>query len=281
MQWDNEMPYIRIAICSDRLAAYDLEEAVRLATDLGYEGIEIVAPASHMPDDVSDAKVERVAQQLLNYGMECVALWPPAGRFAQKSDAEAEADIASLQRYMEIADRLQCRILGLQTGGPANPREAREDHWLRAAHYLRECCDLALGRRLDVVVDNSPGLTATIDDTLYLVGLVDRPNLGVNYSPADLLQTDRFYGVQALARFGDLAFNVHIRDAVHGRGEDGAGPLLGEGEVDYHAIAGWMKQSGYVGFVAAACRRAAGPDLSDVDIARHEYAALRQLLEES
>jgi sugar phosphate isomerase/epimerase len=281
MQWDSERPYIRISLCSDRLAEHSLEDVVGIAADLGYEGIEIMASAGHMPEDASDESIERIAQQLANYGMECVALWPPAGRFAQKSDADAEADIEHIQRYMQIAERLQCRILGLQIGGPPNPREAREDHWLRAAHYLRECCDLALGKRLDVVVDNSPGLTATIDDTLYLLSLVDRPNLGVNYGPADLLQTDRFYGLQALARFGDLVFNIHLRDGVQGRVDDASAPLLGEGELEYHGIAGWLKESGYVGFVSAACRRTATLEYSSVDIARHEYAAIRQLLEES
>ena len=281
MQWENERPYIRISVCSDRLAENSLEDAVGIATDLGYEGIEVIGSAGHLPSDPDDPTVERVAQQLANYGMECVALWPPAGRFAQKSDADADADIERIQGYMQVAEKLQCRILGLQIGGPPSPRDAREDHWLRAAHYLRECCDLALGKRLDVVVDNSPGLTATIDDTLYLVSLVDRPNLGVNYCPADLLQTDRFYGLQALARFGDLVFNIHLRDATRGIVDDATAPLLGEGEVEYHGIAGWLKESGYVGFVSAACRRAPTPEYPSLDIARHEYAAIRQLLEES
>ncbi|MBC7287037.1 MAG: sugar phosphate isomerase/epimerase [Armatimonadetes bacterium] len=272
---------IRIAICSKILQEYDMLEAIEIAAGLGYEGMEIFGVPRHLPENVDDELVEETANQLFNYGMACVTLCTYVGNFAQKSDAECEAELGKFRRYLDIAERLDCRMIRVLPGGPPRPENAREDHWLRAAYYLRECCDMALGRGIDVIVENNFGLTATVDATLHLINLVDRPNLGVNYDPGNLFRMDKYYGVEALARFGTLVFNVQVKDCAKSRGVDEWQLLLGEGEVDYKTIFTWLLDHGYVGFVSAESHREPDDELSAIDIARHEFAALRSLLEEA
>ncbi len=272
---------IRIGICSKILQDYDIEEAIAIAADIGYEGIEIFAVPKHLPEDVDDEKVEAVARELDRRGMECVSLCTYVGRFAQKGDAECEAEVEKFKRYMDIAQRLGCYMIRVLPGGPKNPRDAREDHWLRAAHYLRECCDLALGRRLGVILENNFGLTATVDGTLYLIDLVARPNIGINYDPGNLFRMDKYYGIEALERFGGLVWNVQVKDAAKSGGVDEWRLLLGDGEVDYHSIFGYLLDVGYDGYVTAECHREPDEEMSAEDIARHEYLAISQLVRES
>lgn len=272
---------IRIAICSKILQEYDLVEAIEIAGELGYEGIEIFGVPRHLPDDVDDETVEAAAQQLFNFGMTCVSLCTYVGLFASKSDRECEEELMKFERYMDIAERIGCRMIRVQPGGPARPEEAREDHWLRAAFYLQECCDMALGRELEVIVENNFGLTATVDATLRLIALVDRPNIGVNYDPGNLFRMDRYYGPEAMARFGSLIFNVQVKDAAKSRGVDEWKLLLGEGEVDYARIFKWLVDHGYMGYVSAECHREPDDELSAIDIARHEFEAIKDLLDQA
>jgi sugar phosphate isomerase/epimerase len=280
-EYENGQPGVRLAISSSILAEFGLDEAIAIAAELGYEGIALGAAPTHLPDDADDVRVEVAAQQLMTYGLLCVALETQVGHFAVRSDAQCEVELSKFRRYMEIARQVGSYLIQVEAGGPPPGAQIREDHWLRAAHYLRECCDIALGRDIEVIVETQPGLTATVDGTLYLVDLVNRPNFGVAYNPGNLFSTDPHYGIEALARLGTLIFNVRVADATRSNGHPPEPTLLGEGDINYQAIFRSLLGAGYQGFVSAACRRVPDHQISSIDIARHELAAMRQLLEEA
>jgi len=269
---------IEIALCSKLLQDRPMVEAIRLAADIGYTGLEIFGVPQHLPPDAGDALVADTARALEEAGMECVTLCTYLGGFAEKSDAECEADVQTLIRYMDIAEKLDCDMIRVMPGGPRDVRDAREDHWGRAAHYLAECCDRALARGMGIIVENNWGLSSTVDSTLDLIARVDRPNLGLNYDPGNLYRMGRYYAVEALERFGELVWNVQIKDADKSGGEDRWQLLLGEGQVDYETILAWLVGEEYDGFVSAECHREPDDQMTDADIARHEYEAIRKLL---
>lgn len=270
---------LRIAICSKILQDYEISEAVSIAADIGYEGMEVFGVEKHLPPDVSEQTVSDLAGQMRNVGMECVTLCTYVGGFSQKSDDECLVDVEGFRRYLDIAVELECDMIRVQPGGPPKPTAAREDHWERAAHYLRECCDLALSHDLGVVMENNFGLSATVDSTLEMIARVDMPNLGVNYDPGNLYRLDRYHGIEALARFGELAWNVQVKDCYRDDQVDDYELLLGEGEVDYPSIFAWLDETEYDGHVSAESHKEPTEDLSAVDIAQHEYEAIRTLIE--
>ncbi len=269
---------IQIGLCSKILQDYDLAEAIQIAAAIGYQGMEIFGTAKHLPVDVKDDKVQATARLLGDAGMEAVTLCTYVGRFAERSDEECQQEIEAFKRYMDIADTLGCDLIRVIPGGPNDPTEARDDHWYRCAHYISQCCDLALGHAIGVVIENNWGLAATVDSTLELIYLVDRPNLGINYDPGNLYRMGKYYAVEALERLGDLVWNVQVKDADKRTGEDIWQLLLGEGDVDYESIVGWLQESEYEGYLSAECHREPDEQMSAVDIARHEYDALRSLL---
>lgn len=269
---------VPIAICSKLLQDRPLVEAVQKAAEIGYTGMEIFGVPQHLPADVDDARIAQAARALDEAGMECVTLCTYLGGFAEKSDAECAADVEALDRYMDIAEELSCDMIRLSPGGPRDVRDAREDHWGRAAHYLAECCDRALSRGLGIIVENNWGLVMTVDATLDLVARVDRPNLGINYDPGNLYRMGKYYGIEALERFGELVWNVQVKDADKSTGEDLYQCLLGEGKVDYEAIFTWLLSEEYEGYISAECHREPDDKMSDLDIARHEFEAIRGLL---
>jgi sugar phosphate isomerase/epimerase len=270
---------LRIAICSKILQDYEISEAVSLAAEIGYEGMEIFGVEKHLPADVSEGTVRNLAGQLRNVGMEVVTLCTYVGQFSQKSDDECLQEVEKFRRYLDIALELECDMIRVQPGGPPEPAAAREDHWERAAHYLRECCDLALTPDVGVVMENNFGLSATCDATLEMIARVDRPNLGINYDPGNLYRMDRYYAHEALARFGQLVWNVQVKDCYKDDREDDYKLLLGEGEVDYESIFRWLVEVDYDGHVSAESHKEPTDEHSPEDIARHEYHAIRSLIE--
>lgn len=269
---------IRIAICSKILREYELSEAVNIAAEIGYEGIEIFGVERHLPAATPMEKIYRLAAQMRNVGIEAVTLRTDLGGFSQKSDDQCLEEVEVFRRYLDMAEELECELIGVRPGGPPVPAAAREDHRDRAAHYLRACCDLALSRDIAVVLQNNFGLSATVDSALDLIARVDMPNLGVNYDPGNLYRMDRYYGIEALARFGERVWNVQVKDCYHDETTDDYRLLLGEGEVDYRSIFTRLQENEYDGHVSAECHREPDAQLNAVDIARHEYQAIRVLL---
>lgn len=269
---------IRIAICSKILQEYDISEAVNIAAEIGYEGIEIFGVERHLPADAPMPEVRKLAGQMRGVGLEAVTLCTYLGGFSQKSDEQCLDDVEAFRRYLDMAEELECDLIRVQPGGPPIPCAAREDHRDRAAHYLRVCCDLALSRDIGVVMENNFGLSATVDSTLDLIARVQMPNLGVNYDPGNLYRMDRYYGIEALARFGELVWNVQVKDCYRDETTDDYQLLLGEGEVDYLSIFTRLQENEYDGHVSAECHREPDAQMSAADIARHEYQAIRTLL---
>ena len=272
---------IEIAICSKLLQDHPMVEAIEIAGKIGYTGMEIFGVPHHLPADADDGRVRDTARALDQAGMQCVTLCTYLGGFAEKSDAECQADCDTLLRYMDLAEELECDMIRVMPGGPRDVRDAREDHWGRATHYLAECCDRALGRSLGIIVENNWGLSMTLDATLDLVARVDRPNLGVNYDPGNLYRMGKYYAIEALERLGELLWNVQVKDADKSTGEDRYQVLLGEGNVDYTSIFSWLVEEEYEGFVSAECHREPDEKMSDVDIAKHEFDAIRSLLKQA
>ena len=84
---------MRLAICTKMLQDYEMEEAVNITADIGYEGLEIFGVPRHLPHDVPNEKVEALATQLSRLGVDAVTLCTYVGMFSQKSDDECLQEV--------------------------------------------------------------------------------------------------------------------------------------------------------------------------------------------
>lgn len=267
---------MRMCICSKILKEYDLEEAVRISSRLGYEGIELFGFERHLPVSIEMERVKALRRLCEDLGLRVVTLCTYVGGYSELGDEECEKQLSDFRRYVEVAGELGCRLIRQIPGGPAHPRDAREDHWLRCAHYLRRAADHGLAHGVAIVLENNFGLAATVDSTLRLIRLVDRPNVGVNYDPGNIYRlTPDHYGAEAVKRFRELILNVQVKD-TDGKRID---MLLGEGRVDYASIIGALREIGYDGFLSAECHREPDERMNATQIAEHEYNAIKRLIE--
>jgi L-ribulose-5-phosphate 3-epimerase len=116
----------------------------------------------------------------------------------------------------------------------------------------------------------------TADDLLTFLEVIDHPNLGVNFDPANMILYGKGDPIDAIRKLAKLAHGVHIKDAVPTTmpGQWGAEVPVGQGQVDWESFFDVISGAGYDGYLAI--EREAGDDrLGDIALARDRV--LRQL----
>ncbi len=281
----------KIGLSSKVVQDRPLEDALQIAVRCGYTGLELFGVPNHLPPDIPLARVRELRRRCDDLGLQVVTLCTYAGGFAEASDQEAAAQLESFRRYVEMAHLLGCTMIRLWPDRLGHTiRVPREDHWLRATHYLRVAADIGLAEGIRILLENHLTLTIDTDSTLKLVRLIDRPNVGVNFDPANMFLAGRSYGREAVLRLGALIQNVQVKEASR----DGASVsvdddaslshggrydlLLGEGNMDHASYLRALAEIGYTGYYMAECHRTPTVDLSSEEIAAREYQALAALL---
>lgn len=285
----------KLGLSSKAVQDRPLEEVLRIASRCGYTGLELFGLPNHLPADLPIGRAREVRQRCDDLGLEVVTLCSYVGGFAEASDQEATVQLDSFRHCVEVATVLGCAMIRVwpdQLG--RNIRSPRDDHWLRAAHYLRVAADIGLAAGVRVLIENHLTLAIDADATLRLIRLIDRPNVVVNFDPGNMFLAGRPYGREAVLRLGSLIHNVQVKEASradgnavttatsndaslsHGGSYD---LLLGEGNIDHASYLRALAEINYSGYYMAECHKHPTADLPSDEIAAREYQALKQLLE--
>lgn len=270
---------MKVGICSKILQERPLEEAVREAGKIGYEGVEVFGVEKHLPPDTPPERAKKAAELASELGVEFVTLCTYVGGFDRKTDEECEKGLEDFRKYVELARLTGSTMIRVTPTyvGHDGLESITEDEKKRFAEWTRRCAELARDERLRIVLENNISMIATVKGTVEVLELIDMENVGVNYDPGNIFRVDDGYGWEAVKAFGERIFNVQIKD-VRREGDD-IHLLLGEGEVDYHSVVEALNAAAYEGFVTAECHREPDEKMSDVEIAEHEFEAITALLE--
>lgn len=273
----------RLGLTSKVVQDLPLRECIQVAASLGYSGLELFGVPNHLPLDTPLQDAAAAAELCQDLGLRVVTICTYAGGFGDAGDRECERQLDSFRRYVDLAHVLDCDMIRLDPEGLPSERRLREDHWLRSAYYLGAAADIGLSEGVRLLIENHEKMTGTIDDTLRLLHLIDRPNVVVNFDPANLYRSGGPYGAEGVAKLFPWIANVQVKDA---RREGDARPggaydvLLGEGEVDHRSYVDALLERGYDGFFMCECHKFPTPELPSREIARREGEWLRRLLTE-
>jgi sugar phosphate isomerase/epimerase len=273
-----------------------MRQAAEIAAGAGYSGLEIFCVPNHLPPETTVAQARELRALLDGLGLRTVTICSYAGGFAEYGDADCAREVETFRHYLELASVLGCDMvriwadkLGQHIGQP------REDHWLRAAHYVALAADHALDAGVRVLIENHLAMTISVDMTLRLLGLVDRPNLVVNFDPGNMYLAGEACGRAATLRLRPRIGNVQVKDAYmpaaprsNGRSTDATlsrggsyDVLIGQGNLDHQAYLRPLHETGYDGYYMAECHKAPTADWPSDRIAEHEIGALAALLDEA
>lgn len=179
-------------------------------------------------------------------------------------DATWEQNRKNIQATVAMARSLELKLVTFHAG--FLPHDERDPNFAKLKQRLSEVVEIfgahgiALG--LETGQETAPVL-------LELLQKLNRPNLGVNFDPANMLLYDKGNPIDALRTLGPWIRQVHLKDARRTRvpGTWGEEVVAGTGEVDWRAFFATLQ---HVGFNGDLCieREAGSQRVADIVAAR-------------
>jgi len=272
-----EVRVMLLTLCTKVTAGTSLDESIAVATRYGFDGLEIFGLPEHLPPDVPTEEVVRYAEMLRDVGLRVWCLATYVGPYGD-ADAEKVLDfLDQVRRYCEFADLLGCEYVR-QVTAYGSPETLAEEVWQRTAEGLRQAADVAAeyGKRL-VVETHDRQIVETVDSTLRLLEMVGRANVGITFDPGNHVRHAQDYGPEAVRRYGERLWNVHVKDCSLG----GEQRLFGEGDMDYGLVWQGLADIGYDGAIGIECHVQPSEELPLDALVQHEIEAVRASLAQS
>lgn len=227
---------------------------LEVAHELGVPTIQIHAPHKETRTQASaDAFLKRLKEY--NIQLTCVfsgfmgesyadiptvarsvGLVPPETRAARTAEFKEIADFAKL---------LGCKVLGMHIGFV--PHDRTLPLYKDVIAVAREACDHCAknGQALHLETGQE-----TADDLLAFIQDVQRPNLFINFDPANMILYGTGEPIAALKKVGRYVRSVHCKDGKWAKNpgkEWGQEVPLGEGDVGMENYLRTLKEIGYDG----------------------------------
>jgi sugar phosphate isomerase/epimerase len=233
----------RLAASTNSYHTYSLEEALAGIASAGFTSVELSSVpgwTEHVARDADDAEIDRVKALLDQYGLTAVSL-------SGHSDLVSDEGVVEFRKALSLCRRLGLSMITTSTGGHADTSGGSLDQQ-REAFLARivPLADEAAASGITICLETHGGLLATGAISADLVRQIDRPNVGINYDPGNVI----FYGDTRpetdIANAIELINHVHVKDQIGGAGVWNF-PAIGSGEVDYESIFQALDAAGFAG----------------------------------
>jgi L-ribulose-5-phosphate 3-epimerase len=159
-------------------------------------------------------------------------------------DATWEQNLKNVKAIVGIADKLGLKLVTFHAG--FLPHEESDPNFGKMLKRLGEVADLFAARSFKL------GLETGQETAPVLAGLLQklqRPNVGVNFDPANMILYNKGNPIEALRALGPWIVQVHIKDANCTKvpGTWGEEVTTGTGQVDWRAFFAALKQLNFTG----------------------------------
>jgi len=187
--------------------------------------------------------------------LECIRL---TGGIAP--DATWEQNRKNIRASATLAAELGQKLVTFHAGFV--PHEESDPAFAKMTGRLNEVADIFVANNIDVGFETGQETAAALASLLQKL---NRPNICVNFDPANMILYDKGDPVEALRTLGPWIRQVHVKDAVKTRapGTWGAEVPAGEGEVDWRAFFSALRQIGFSGNLVIE-REAGGQRVADI-----------------
>ena len=241
-----------------------LEDFIRKAAALGYDGVEIMAKRPHLsPLDTDDARLRALGALLKDEGVECscIAGYTDFLLGIDSMIAPAELQILYVERLCAMAQALGCTLVRVFTGYE-DKAVAFQRQWDHCVDALRECARRAAKYRITLGIQNHHDIGADHRAMKELLADIGEPNCLPMFDAwlpaqmgADLAEAVRaiapiaYTTVADYVRLPTYAYNADL--LTYRRGEDLLKAVpMGEGFIDYPAFFAALRATGFDGTVA-------------------------------
>lgn len=263
-----------------------LEETLRLAKEIGYDGVELWGREPHLSESTTPQRAREIRKLLDYYQLEVPAIGSYVGEFSTISDNECYKAMESLERFLNLMEILGCDLIRVNCGGP-NAFLAQEYHYKKALYWMEKCSELAKQYNKKIAMEIHNGsLIETVEAADRFIKTLDKDNVGFIHDAGNMYITDTDYGIKSVEILGKKIFHVHVKDELRVDDDTLAGAfhnrtiygdeifqqkVLGEGAVDHIPLFKGLIIMGYTGFLSCECHAV----LPDIQKARGELKELR------
>jgi len=148
-------------------------------------------------------------------------------------DEHWEGNWRNFQGNAELATRLGLKFVMFHAG--FLPHEESDPDFAKLVERLARVAGLFAARRIEVGFETGQ---ETADTLATFLGKLGRPNVGINFDPANMILYDKGDPIAALRTLGPWLRQCHLKDAVRTRvpGTWGEEVVVGTGQVDWKAF---------------------------------------------
>jgi sugar phosphate isomerase/epimerase len=262
----------RLAVCSWSLQAANPAELISRVENTGIPRLQIAldplrdAPAtwSDTPNLLRKSGISMVSGMFGCVGEDYRTLESIRRTGGIAPDGTWEQNWKNAQASAALAQQLGLKLVTFHAGFlPHDERDANFEKMLRRLREVAEIFGVAeVNLGLETGQETAPVLA-------QLLRKLNRPNVGVNFDPANMLLYDKGNPIEALQVLGPWIQQVHIKDARRTKdaGTWGQEVTVGTGEVDWKAFFVTLKQLNFSGnFIIE--REAGNQRVADIKEAR-------------
>jgi sugar phosphate isomerase/epimerase len=246
------IPPLSIGVCSWALNVKSIKELRRLCDNLGVNVIQIACGDPFHASWEEGEQMPEVARAA-GFEMTCTMLGFPGENYSTPQSIHKTGGFGPvnlrkerLARFAWALDRtkkLDLSDIMFHSGFVPEKTDADYEPFL-----------LTLGKVADMAAEY--GITCALETgqeschhLLDFIKDLSRPNIRINFDPANLLLYDSDDPLPALRQVGHLVKSVHVKDAKRPtrKGDWGTELPLGQGDVNMSAFVKTLKEIGYTG----------------------------------
>lgn len=266
-----------------------LDESLKLAGSLGFDGVQIYATTGEFSPEVLTAERKAEIKKLLkDNNLEISALCGDMGGYGFQIEKDNPERIEKTKAIIDLAAEFGVSVITTHIGViPSDESRPRYSVMLNA---LTECGIYAKSKGVTLAIETGPETAKT------LLGFLKKTNggVGVNLDPANFVMVTGQDPVEAVGLLHGYIVHTHAKDGVMLKttdpeiiydhfAEGGIEALnvadffletpLGQGKVDFEAYVNALRKGGFDGYLTI--ERETGEDpISDIKLAKTTVESL-------
>jgi sugar phosphate isomerase/epimerase len=280
---------MKLAFSTNAYLRYPFEEAASRISEIGYQGLEIMADVphawpAHLLQKDKDAIRRTLDEHELNisnvnaFMMNAVGdsrqpYWHPS--WIEPDPHYRRVRVDHTLRSLELASQLGAPSITTEPGGPLENGQSWSSALEQFVEELKPAIELAEHLDIWLLIEPEPGLLIeNADQFLEFMSHIDSPRVGLNFD------IGHFYCVgedpaQTIRRLSSMIRHFHIEDIASSRVHRHLIP--GDGAIDFAAVFQAIREIRYEGWITVELY----PYVDDPDqAARLAYDRLRPMLKE-
>ena len=261
-----------LAVCSWSLQPTSPQDLIQKLSGTGIRRVQLALDPLHdrsgawsdAPAELKRAGVEIVSGMFGCEGEDYSTLDTIRMTGGIAPDGTWEKNWENIRLTAALAKELGLKIVTFHAG--FLPHDEIDPGFVKMLQRLSEAADAFKAAHVALGLETGQ---ETAPDLLHLLKKLNRPNVGVNFDPANMLLYDKGDPIAALRVLGPWIRQVHIKDAVRTKtpGTWGQEVPGGTGEVDWPAFFATLKELHFAGdFVIE--REAGSQRVADIQTAR-------------